>query len=578
MTKPRLSVDKIIDRVVEQRVDDVIEHKMSDSNDIENPLFDPSTLPQEEAPEVHPVIDDFLSRAKEEGYYFKLYKEGINGKNETLDPIERADYETWSDLETDLHRYIKNKTKVFYPQGWGSGKYTIKMHRRGVPGIAKDSSVNVFYFNCAEEEAYALQYGQFGTKRNTTPQTESAKEKIAETAELIKTFKSVTGDNNQTNIADLMRVLNDTQKTAFDTILKTQPQPQKTDTIALITSLLPLLKELGLIGAPKIDPSQIVKDTLSMLKDMGVIGQPKQDDFVSNYLKMKELGLIGKEDATLGMIDQVTKIIESVSNLKGFGGGGGEGNASLGVEIVRNLAPHVPAVVEKVTGAVHDVAEVHRLKLMRSMNMPVANPQPVQASQHPQALPNEGEKNIFAETFKEHLAPRNEEPQPNGENMLLSFHPLVKELNTIIKANDKSKFGYIADKIVEVVPRGTTLINDILSNQLNAEGLQSLLVSIGGKNFSDTHTLSYLKEFVEWIKQAEAVEEGVYIAKCTKCHEEYEYPSKEAFEQDEHKVCDIPLGNGSHCDGKLVHVTDGNGKDKIEPFVEEDKHEDIDLH
>lgn len=522
MVKPR-SLDRVVAAAAEAAAEEAIDRRVDEltqEGSLDSVLQDIPGSPFR----TPPAVDDLLSSVPTgEGYYMKLYREIHPGQFEYKLRID--DYSTWTDLESEISTIVQAYTRKDREK-WGSGKYRIFVYKDGARGIySKPIIMNV---DARESDLPAPSKGN-GV---------DAREKIAETASLIREVKDLMG--GQTNPAEITKMMAESFKAGLGVVPKTESDGK--DNFLKIVSLL---KDLGLVGQSKeekkVDPSQVMRDTITMLKDMGLIGSSKPKDEGSSLREaivlLKDLGLVGQppreETAKEDPYAMVEKVVNLMNLVKSIGGGGeGTGAApSLGVELVRILGPRVPEMVERITGSVNNVAEVSKLKLERRI---IGEDRGIRPLPPPLVAP-----------------PEQLPPSPTLE--AIPMNPVVKEIYEAIESRNKEFYPRLKQLLDIYV--GPHILPMIVSGQMAQEVLlNNLATSLQNPYFAEEKSRMYFSEFIASfapVVDLSVPPEGGIVGRCSSCGTEYEFNSEESFEQDT-KQCD-----NEGCGGVIDRVITG---------------------
>lgn len=522
MAKPLRSLDRVIEKVAEQAVDDAIDRRMEEAaaTGTEEPFIEDPTGAKQHFQQSSPIIDELLqSIPSGEGYYLKLYREVHPGQFEYKLRID--DYTQWTDLESEVTNIVRFHTKRD-PSKWGSGKYRLLTYKDGARGIHSKPVV----LNVDGDEASIPSHRQENPAFPVVAPPDM-KQQVSEMADLLKSVKTLIGEPQ--NQGDISKMMAESFKAGLSVL---PPQPPPSDKTKDFLGMISLMKELGAIGQPAKEASSGLRDAILLMKELGLVGQPKPKDEGASLREtmalLKDLGVIGqpvekKDDDPFAMLEKMKTLIDLVKPLAGVGEGE---KPSLGVELVRILGPRVPDMVERITGTVNNVAEVSRMKIAKSMGVNPAATLPAR-SPSPPDLPPEVE------------APS--EP---------AMHPVIKEIYDAIESRDRTFYPKLNDMINIYV--GPHILPSLLDGTLNIDTfLASLSANLSQPFLLEPKAKIYFEEFLAAFgKQPERAEpQGGVVAKCSNCGAEYDFENQEEFDKDE-KKCEE-----AGCTGDLTLMT-----------------------
>lgn len=427
-----------------------------------------------------------------EGYYLKIYKkhplpQEYQGKLQFLTHID--DVSAIVDLELELNRLAQQF-------GWGGGIYQLRLFRRGHSGYQRaplDLSINPPPVVAATPAPKELLEGM------------SVMKQVAEAA---KTLQELTGGNARpVDAAELSKQLVETLKTGVSIASQAGGGADKLDGLAkTATTVIGLLKDLGLVGPAKASPADLVMGKLLERLVADVVEKPEKADPLEEVARLKEL------------VTVFTPVL-----------GGAAEKTSVMVELARAIGPHIPDMVARITDTVNRGLEVARLRALL---------------QHG-AAPGPGPAML-----------------PAGPAAALAI--LAVELPQAAARDDARYFPRLANLVAGSVPGGGQLLEGLRLGQVTAEQGALLLASHGVADADKPPVLPFLERFVAWLGQTTAVpaaprtppapRPGQVVAACVKCGAEYLYESWRDFEQDSH-VCDATVedqaGTPGPCGGEV---------------------------
>jgi hypothetical protein len=445
------------------------------------------------------TVNRILSKfSSVDGFYGKLYYRASNGKvvfKHHIDMLEEID-----DPELEILHLAKER-------GWDDGDYLLRVFKKGHP-------------DCMETISWSIA----ASSKNSLPnnnESKNVKEKLSELSEILGAVKDISGSKDTVGAETTAKMLSEAFKSGIDTIKNNM----SANPDGGLDKAIDMLSKLGMLKTSDKQPDfmNLMTQMLTVLNQMGVFGQQKKSDPFEDILKYRELGLLkfsheDKEDP-LSQIDKLKSLIEVVSTFSGAGGIGGE-KPSIAVKLIETLGPKVPEIIEHITGSVNKVAEVSKMKLAQRLGAPLPPIAPIHES---------------PDLIKE----KSEVIDKGGA---VVRHPLVQEIYNAVQNNDESYYGKLKDIINMYC--GNSL-EKILNSELSVPGfLQTLNTSLSDTFFTEEPTVLYFNRFIDWIK--DEINKNLVIGVCDQCHEEYDYHSRQDYEQDS-KIC--------NCGGKILEQT-----------------------
>lgn len=504
---------------------------------IEEGLPEGFVYPGEEEPTSSEELDKLISTLPTSGeVYLKVYKTKpipVGTKPQFKTEI------TELSLIEDLEIYIRNLAKE---SEWGSGEYL-------VVAIPKNKNIKV-PSPCRINIDYDEDKGKDGDRL--------LKQKFTELKDLLSSIKDIMPQQKDgISSADLSRSMADSFKLGMEVIKSVMPVKDEDSliktaetfkTLGILKSnednsadrMVNALKEAGLLKKEELD----ILKVLSMLKELGIIGgKEKVADTWEEIMKLKELGVIkvGGEEDSFSMVDKVKSLMELVESM---GGGGAKEKSSMGLKIIELLAPQIPKIIENITGAVSQVAEVSKMKLSRQLGMSGPSPTRYAPSLKPveKKLVPEITASPYDADMSGILPPSPEEipfqpPAPHPETVV-TRNPMIQEVFNAVKVNNTDFYPQLRDLILIYI--GPHALELLITNQVSIENFLKQISTTFNEDFflGDDATL-YFKNFIEW-HRADSTKDLV-IAKCDACGDEFEYHSIEEFEADD-KNCECGEG------------------------------------
>lgn len=522
---------KAIDKAIEsmEKVAEVLENGTT-SDLTEDPLvlpgFDPGA---EEDIAKEEIYDLFSSLPGNEDYYLKIYKRKPLPANMRGPEFktEITDIKSITDLEVTVRDMaVENE--------WGSGEYEIVAMRKGGAGdvgrprrIAKPVIVTIDI-----------------QSKKKDPQDQDLRGKLSEVGEVVRMVKEFMP--GQQPASDLTRCLTDTFKSSIDTVKSMMPPQNGNQTNIL--DIIKTLKEAGMFGKDTSRPlclDDVLKTVpvlIAAVKDLGIFNrkEEKKESMLEVIKQLRESGIIKVvgEDKSDPM-DTIGKVVEMMNTLSPLMRGG-EGEVSPVIELIRTVGPHVPKIVEDVTGTIRDVADIARIKLAAQMGVRPEQLTAPRTTERPEPAPVQiptGEPQITE------IIPTPQPPAPKKEETVVR-NPLVQEILDAIEKNDT---GYYA-KLQQIIPTylGAQVWDPLISGQATPEMFcQTMSTILNEPGINTDKAREYVTLFVKWCQDEE--EKNLIIARCKACHAEVEFLSEDEWTQDGKKCED--------CGGELERVT-----------------------
>lgn len=464
------SFDKMIDEMVSEKIENV---SLNPEGTDAGPINDEEQ------------VSELFSRCNSnEGFYIKIYRRFPVPKEYGSRPVFLLDLtqpEAIEDLESELLR-------VGQQMSWPDGLYEAKLFKRGEPGIQAARRIPLQF-----PKTPISSPGISGVHNNGSS---SAFETLSQTAKLIKELQEASGPGTQQGSSVKPEAILAAVTEAYRAGIEASKASSSGNPPPSVLEIMKVMKELA--------PPQPSHDTLAPILQ-GIVAPllakltapaplpQAQPDFLSIMMKMKELGLFGAKET-----DPTTKALEILGSLapilQGMGGGGG-GETSALVEVIRVLGPQMGKIVSDVTGTVREAISA-KTQIPSTPSVPYTPPRPTQSLPPQVPQQTEQEKEMFkllAEVKRAILS------------MDQSYYPKLQEL---LMSN-------IDETTYESLMNGTIPIDTIIS-QLKPYAPEA----------DSPNARQYFNEFVSWAKEREV--EGV----CKACGETFTYISKEDMNKD----------------------------------------------
>lgn len=473
------AIDEVVDKKLEQRMDSLLSEDTEEDREEE-------IAKQEQQLELEKATTTLLNSH----HYVKLYRV------DSLNPKHPLFLEVIYDLDSipDFETYIQ---QLAYEKGWPSGRYKIAFFLKE-PKTRMEAKVrHQAEFNVNVPKSNLMDNAnQIADNKNKETDALAAVEK---SAQLIKTVRDAIGASSMQNNSNDPKIIAETFKMGVDAVKDNTSRQNQTDLGETILKLLPVIKEI--FQKPK-EPTLL--EQITALKAAGIIPEQKESSLTN---KIVEAAL--------------TKLLE--------GGSSGE-TPSIGVEMVKQIAPHIPVMIERVTGTINNA-------LAYASSKPIIKSSTTVTKQEAPALPM----------------------------------PLFSELLIAAENQDHNYFSKLAHGIGFYLDNGDQYLEAISNGDVTIDMAIDMLVRVGGEGFKTENMKDYIARFFEWLKRFKnaanekpvnseksedvtniKTENKPIIGKCEKCGMEFEYDNEEEIEND---ICD-EIVDGALCEGKIAKVED----------------------
>lgn len=479
----------VIDEMLEEAVDKKVEKKLEDMFSEGEEESTAERIKEDELKEEHEKIfelDKVIKSTLNDSYHYgKLYKVDPLNPRRPIFLENLQDLTAIDDVETFIQRLAIQK-------GWEDGLYRIAFFLKNPKSQFESGMRKQLDFNISVPE----------NKKYTETRHESPLNSVRESAELIKTVREAIGATQLPVNPSDPKIIADTFKMGVDAIKNNLPQGQSQNTLEILTALMPLITSL--LQRPK---ESSLLEQIAALKQAGFIPEQKEESGLSS--KIVEIAL--------------TRLIE---------GSGGEA-PSVGVELVRQLAPAVPGMIDRITGTINNVLQ-----------------------------------------YKNPVMPKTEVSQEKPQQLSQNVPPIFSELLIAAENKNYNYFPKLTHGIGYWLENGDQYLSAILTNEINQEMMSMMLIQYGGEQFNSDMVKDYINKFIDWYKEqfelllpaekSEKKEEEkkgeeeklkeakiIYIAECDKCKIEYEFETKEEMEKE--NECEEIINN-EKCQGKLKFI------------------------
>ena len=460
--------------------------------------------PPEESPD--PVVDLFSSIPEAEGYYIKIYRKYPVPKEYGMRPVFLSDIEQPENVH-DLESEILRLAKI---NNWCNGLYEVRLLKKGEPGIRASKKISLEIPTAASSSV-------------VFPQGSSI-DQISQVADLLqKLGVHVNRDSGNGGGPEVIKGILE----AFAAGSKSQPTPPQSP---LATTALPELIKALKDFAPPIVPvpptsSRSEAELIRSIGEMFRASKPPEVDVFGTLIRMKQAGFFPEPPPQQ---DPSMKVIEMVTTLLPLLDRGGEGKPTIGIELLRLLAPKIPEMVSNVTSTISTLAKAKSERLNPKSPRPNPNLSLLGSSTPlPSRPPDQGQEG--GATVK-----------PSQEQSLVSI------IKRSIETHDTTIFPRMAHWL------GSAFGDEYLAT-LQGDRLITTLSAFPGYEFlGEPEAKVYVEEFVGWYNINKAPTKEEIVVKCNICKEEYDIESEAVWEatSDEEKKCDVSR-DGVVCQGVL---------------------------
>lgn len=451
----------------------------------------------------------FNAISSNEGHYAKVYRldpipENAHGHPLFLYDIRRP--EVIKDLERELQ-------SLAIKYGWCDGLYEVRVLKTGVGKPLRVAEIALAVPH--EVEKNPFQTSPSGQHTLLTPPSQS----LEGVADMMKAMKDLAPEvkedktnellqNLLTNMMEMQKREKEKEEKSTNELLKAlieagRPTPPPQYNIAgILTAIAPILQEF-------LKPKEFKSDLASLIeaKQAGVFPEPRRSDNPSTLTLLKELresGLITPpappQDATKSL-GQIAELIGVMTPFMEKMGGGG-GNATVGVELVRALVPQLGKIVGDVTGTINNAISAKTAMIAKGKKAP---------------------KQI------EQTSPEVQQPQTSPEILAIAEAVKRKDVNFFptLENNITTSFG---DAGYESILSGEVPISTIVDQLKPFHEV-----------FKKPEAEEYFNTFLLWAKKRKASE---FAIKCEKCGEEYIFDSEAEFKSEVQncEICNTVLG------------------------------------
>jgi hypothetical protein len=504
------------------------------------------------------VIDSLLADIQgKAGYFLKLKKE-VRPNEYMLMKVIESDWRRWADIETEVASIVKEHTKVV-PQKWGTGSYRVELACKG--GMRGKGYDPIDFFINAEEEFNPQQNGNNVGQINQQVNPEVAvASRIEELSNLVNMLSGVMPKPQdpgaiQNQIAQAFQ-----QGMA----LKSNESNNSTQMMtALMTGMMGMLTTvLQNKNEPRIvNPEDTMSKMLTVMKDFGVLGnkttQEKTAIDFAKELQALGLDLFKKEEP----LEQINKL-KQLANIAGqFMGINGEGEKpSILEKLIDAIGPSIPTIIGNIKDTVEKASQA---QILAGQNLEKAR----MLGNRPQPMIQSNVKTEEPTTFQTlSNQPKQETPvaqqtETQQEEVNTQIKMFFKQLYENAKMGNRLFYPVIYTSLMQD-QGGVDLISGIFNGTKNAKDLIHVLQEYGGEKFKESdfvmkYLVGYVNGFIVWLRQMNSVNEPIhaehaqevnnagYDVVCNVCKTVYSYESKEDFDNDENKQCEVKGCSGT---------------------------------
>lgn len=529
------------------------------------------------------AIDELLiSVPRAQGYYLKLSKEIRPG--EWQFKIDIHDWETWTDLELEVAKIIKQHS-IDEPLKWGTGKYRIIVwSTKGIRGQKRPPTD--FLIDAGEPRMTEM------SKKDTndigdsldhlsrfsqviasmTPKQASPDETQKIIAEAVKTGQAIANENANTEKATMATVLTELIK---DRTHREIPDLGKGNEAmaAMMTAMMNMQSENNkfmmtlMLSMNKKEDTGSLEKIIPLLASLGLLnngnGNGKGKSDVLEQIKvLKELGLF--QDKKESGLENLLNQFALLKDVMGDNGNNSESDGSILNTLVKGIAPKLPEMIGNVTNTINNVVDLNKKKLAAMQNEKVQiQSNPVQSKST--AIQSTQQTQSIQKLTKTNNHPKEQENKNQETARLIKF---VTDLRKYVYAQDFTKFDEISNSIKELT-KSTQVEDGIKAGLIASTDLRKFIENIDKLSYveQDKSKLcdTYFNTYIEYVRN----NKPVYQVVCDKCGELYNFESEQDFNDEQDKTCgykDETQPENITCDGLLRKLTE---EDIIEDKMEE---------
>jgi hypothetical protein len=445
------------------------------------------------------------------------------------------------------------------PQKWGTGSYRVELACKG--GMRGKGYDPIDFFINAEEEFNPQQNGNNVGQINQQVNPEVAvASRIEELSNLVNMLSGVMPKPQdpgaiQNQIAQAFQ-----QGMA----LKSNESNNSTQMMtALMTGMMGMLTTvLQNKNEPRIvNPEDTMSKMLTVMKDFGVLGnkttQEKTAIDFAKELQALGLDLFKKEEP----LEQINKL-KQLANIAGqFMGINGEGEKpSILEKLIDAIGPSIPTIIGNIKETVEKASQA---QILAGQNLEKAR----MLGNRPQPMIQSNVKTEEPTTFQTlSNQPKQETPvaqqtETQQEEVNTQIKMFFKQLYENAKMGNRLFYPVIYTSLMQD-QGGVDLISGIFNGTKNAKDLIHVLQEYGGEKFKESdfvmkYLVGYVNGFIVWLRQMNSVNEPIhaehaqevnnagYDVVCNVCKTVYSYESKEDFDNDENKQCEVKGCSGT---------------------------------
>lgn len=269
------------------------------------------------------IIDELLINCRpSQGYYMKL-KKYVDGGNWIMLHRFDKEYETWTDLEWELTRVVREMTKKYGPARWGTGTYRVEFFNdRGQRGGPRYDPQD-FLIDAAEEP------GGPAPQAPLVDPKQGLMDSVGMFTQMATAMKALQPESKNGTDPALLLILNK--------LLDRSPDTSQGLWTVLIPAIAPILKDL-LVRRGDMPEYVAMIDRLMALTERARAQEQKPKSLLEQLTELRTMGLdpFPKRKELTDVASDLRSAIDLVNSLKGFTGGEG-GEPSITAMISANL-------------------------------------------------------------------------------------------------------------------------------------------------------------------------------------------------------------------------------------------------
>ncbi len=539
---------KDTDELLKEVKDEIIALREDDENyqadEILSPgdLIDPRKIREKEE-EI--AIDELLSSVpKDQGYYLKLYK--VIGPTDIELKKKIDSWSQFSDLEWEITNIVRFHTKQNAAK-WGSGKYRVVVWREG--GIRGQARKPIDFVIDAEEspEVPLTLDGQNGPPIDPVAAITNQLENVSKLVNVVREANPTLKPD------DMMKMVSDSFRNGQQV-----SESKEGSNSQVMVALIGMLGEIMKTNAKPTLPVQSEDNSVKLLTTLASLGvfspnKEKENTMLESIQMFKELGLFPEKPKPPNPIEQLTEMKALLTLVNGMSGSGGKQTTME--KIIDVIGPLIPETLTKISETVNGYIQLKRMQVGGIAPVQTIHPNtetydnepmPMLPVKHTPIPPGQVDVTPKADIYGglHDMSIPGASPVPGKENGDMQIKLFLSTIYSNMMSNNKEFFATLKNAL-ETSNEGAELVNGISNKSINTKELVTLLQHWDKVRLSEPSIqpklIQYCSDFINWIRSNE------FIVTCSICNTGYKYDSKEEFDADTKKNCEI-----KDCEGVLI--------------------------